>query len=352
MADKTIKLEQLSYFYGKLKGIFVQKDGSKVLSDNNYTNEEKAKLAAIAEKANNYTLPVATDKALGGVKVGTGINKAEDGTISVTAAPSIFFANVDVLSKGTVLLTDINTNGQIVKVGDTIIDVKHDRYFVTGVTAESGKKDQDGYVAASVTVGDAIGTNDIANKTDVQAALDKKVDKAGYIAYTQAEKDKLAAIADKANNYTLPAATADTLGGVKVGANLTIKDGVLSAVQGTVDLTPFLKSTDAEATYVSQTALSTTLKDYAVKADIASAVNYKGSVDAFANLPAADAAKVGDMYNVKAAGGNAGDGTEIKAGDNVVWNGTAWDNMGGTFVINYATQDDIDAIFTSSSDAK
>lgn len=36
---------------------YVQKDGDKVLSDNNYTDAEKSKLAGIAEKANNYTHP-------------------------------------------------------------------------------------------------------------------------------------------------------------------------------------------------------------------------------------------------------------------------------------------------------
>jgi hypothetical protein len=33
-------------------------------------------------------------------------------------------------------------------------------------------------------------------------------------------------------SYTLPTASADTLGGVKVGANLSIADGVLSAEAG------------------------------------------------------------------------------------------------------------------------
>lgn len=36
---------------------YVQKDGDKVLSDNNYTDAEKSKLAGIAENANNYTHP-------------------------------------------------------------------------------------------------------------------------------------------------------------------------------------------------------------------------------------------------------------------------------------------------------
>lgn len=47
--------------------------------------------------------------------------------------------------------------------------------------------------------------------------------------YTSAEKTKLSGIADKANNYTLPAANASTLGGVKIGANITVSaDGTIT----------------------------------------------------------------------------------------------------------------------------
>lgn len=44
--------------------------------------------------------------------------------------------------------------------------------------------------------------------------------------YTTAEKTKLAGL----NNYSLPTASSTVLGGVKVGTNLSIADGVLSAV--------------------------------------------------------------------------------------------------------------------------
>lgn len=50
--------------------------------------------------------------------------------------------------------------------------------------------------------------------------------------YTTAEKNKLANIAENANNYSLPTASSSTLGGVKVGAGLAINDGVLSATGG------------------------------------------------------------------------------------------------------------------------
>ena len=50
--------------------------------------------------------------------------------------------------------------------------------------------------------------------------------------YTTAEKTKLAGVAEGANKYSLPTASADTLGGVKVGAGLAISAGVLSATGG------------------------------------------------------------------------------------------------------------------------
>ena len=195
-----------------------------------YSQQEKDKLAGL----NNYTLPVATDKVLGGVKIGSGINKTDDGIISVTPVdisgkldkteaestyvkkadirPAVFFANIDILSNTDVNLTDIDTNKVAIKVGDVILDSKLDRYFVEAVTDKT------------IHVSNALGTNYIATKEEVNA----KVDKNGYIAYTQDEKTKLAGL----NNYTLPVATDKVLGGVKVGA------GINKAEDGTISVTP------------------------------------------------------------------------------------------------------------------
>lgn len=45
---------------------------------------------------------------------------------------------------------------------------------------------------------------------------------------TSADKNKLDNIAENANNYSLPTASATVLGGIKVGSNLSISSGVLS----------------------------------------------------------------------------------------------------------------------------
>lgn len=130
--------------------------------------------------------------------------------------------------------------------------------------------------------------------------------------YTSAEKEKLAGVAAGANNYVLPAPTASTIGGVKAGNNVTIsEDGTISAIQGRVDLSPYAKSADVDRTY-------------AKKADITTVYKYRGSVNTYADLPVNGNA-VGDVYNVVTANASHG----IRAGDNVVWNGNAWDNLSG-----------------------
>lgn len=74
-------------------------------------------------------------------------------------------------------------------------------------------------------IGDFRSTVDLApyaKVADVNAALDKKVDKVSGKGlstndYTTTEKNKLAGIAEGANKYTLPQATSSALGGVKIG---------------------------------------------------------------------------------------------------------------------------------------
>ena len=83
----------LLYYWQKIVNTFVKKDGSKVLSDNNYTTAEKEKLAGL----NNYTLPKATTTTLGGVKAGAGVEVTEDGTLNATGggtADSVDWSNV------------------------------------------------------------------------------------------------------------------------------------------------------------------------------------------------------------------------------------------------------------------
>lgn len=84
--DGVISINQTnleSHFYTKTEAdgkYYIVKEGEeeKVLSTNDFTDDLKGKL----EGLENYTLEAATAEKLGGVKIGSGLNVAEDGTIS------------------------------------------------------------------------------------------------------------------------------------------------------------------------------------------------------------------------------------------------------------------------------
>lgn len=69
------KLDQVDNKVDKIEG--------KSLSTNDYTTAEKNKLNNIAANANNYSLPVASSSALGGIKSGTDITVDSAGNVSV-----------------------------------------------------------------------------------------------------------------------------------------------------------------------------------------------------------------------------------------------------------------------------
>ena len=73
---------------------------------------------------------------------------------------------------------------------------------------------------------------------------------------------------------------------------------------------------------------------YAKKTDISNAYIYRGSVAAYADLPSSGNV-AGDVYDVQSDGMN------------YAWNGTAWDQLGGTFTITSITNAEIDTILAS-----
>lgn len=120
---------------------------------------------------------------------------------------------------------------------------------------------------------------------------------------------------------------------MKIGSNLTISNGVLSAVQGEVDLSQYAKSADIASTY-------------AKKTDISTAFRYCGTVGAYADLPTNGVA-VGDVYNITAADAT----NNIKAGDNVAWNGNTWDNLSGVVDLSpYAKTADVASTYMAIAD--
>ncbi|MHA7111549.1 head fiber protein [Sunxiuqinia elliptica] len=110
------------------------------------------------------------------------------------------------------------------------------------------------------------GTSKWVNRSVNDAIPEVSTGNAGLM--TAADKAKLDGIATGANNYTLPRATSTALGGVKVGANLTIDaDGILSAVGGgsgtvtNVSVTPANGVSGSVSNATTTPAISLTLGD-------------------------------------------------------------------------------------------
>lgn len=198
-----------------------------------------------------------------------------------------------------------------------------------------------------------------------------------------ADKEKLDGIDTAANLYVLPQAGTE-LGGVKTTSTVTNASGytpvpIISGVPyfknttynaftpatasaaGAAGLVPapaknvltkiltsgggwqdlnFEIGTDANNhnvlyMYLGSTSLGgTILPDWALKTDIAGMYKYKGSVATSANLPASGNT-VGDVYDVQSDG------------HNYAWNGSVWDDLGGTFRIEAITNGEIDTIVAS-----
>lgn len=97
----------------------------------------------------------------------------------------------------------------------------------------------------------------------------------------------------------------------------------------------------ADASALSKYVTTTTANStYAKKSDITNIYKFKGTKTNYADLPTTNRV-TGDVWNITNADAEHG----IKAGDNVAWNGTAWDNLSGTVDLSaYATTTTTDAM--------
>lgn len=96
------------------------------------------------------------------------------------------------------------------------------------------------------------------------------------------------------------------------------------------------------ASYLAQSKIIKEAVDSAL-GKITGAMKYAGSVNSYADLPTANR-NTGDVYNIKTADISHG----IKAGENVAWNGTDWDPLGGTVDLSpYATNASVSGTFVN-----
>ena len=334
MADSKKYLDSngLLYFWQKIKtqlGNKVDKVEGRGLSTNDYTTDEKTKLAGIVDGANktvvdstlsdNSSNPVQNST----VKAALDAKAAKDHThADATTSTSGFMSGadkkkLDAIDEGATKITvdsalsDTSTNPVQNKVVKSAIDAK----------------------AAKSTTLAGYGITDAYTKTEVDTALDGKADEAttlaGYgitDAYTSTQVDT--ELGKKAN-------TATTLAGYGIGDAYT-KTEVDTAVDAKA----------AKATSLSGYGITDAYTKTEIDNKLTSAMRYKGEKETYADLPTSGNV-TGDVWNIATADADHG----IKAGDNVAWNGTTWDVLSGLMdlssylkVDSVVTNNDIDTI--------
>lgn len=162
------------------------------------------------------------------------------------------------------------------------------------------------------------------------------VDGSGHVtAGAAVKKADITALGIPAQDTTYDLATGSA-NGLMSSAHYTKVEGIQNGAQ--VNVLEKV-SVNGSALAISSKGVNIDLSNYALKSDIASAVEYKGSVDSYSKLPASPG--TGDMYNVVQADATHG----IDAGTNVVWNGSAWDPMAPMVTFNGISNAEIDALF-------
>lgn len=180
-------------------------------------------------------------------------SKITTGTIDIARLPKGALDNLVLVADDTArfaLTTEDVQNGDTVKVTETGI-----LYLVSDETKLGTAEAFTEYTAGRATAIDWSGVENKPNEFKPEAHTHKSSDITAMTGYTGTyfeETDSLNAALKKVEDkvvlasapYTLPTASADVLGGVKIGKNVTVtEDGTIS-VADAADLTPYAKKED------------------------------------------------------------------------------------------------------------
>ena len=184
---------------------YVQKDGSKVLSTNDYTTTEKNKLAGIASNAQ--------------------VNVIETVKVNGTAlTPSSKAVNIDI-------------SGKVDKVSGKALSTNDYTTTEKNKLANIASGAQVNVIETIKVNGTTLNVSDKSVNIDISGKVDKVSGKAlSTNDYTTTEKNKLAGIAEQANKYILPVATSSTIGGVKIDS--VANSNIVLGADGSVSVPP------------------------------------------------------------------------------------------------------------------
>lgn len=123
VANKYLDSAGVKHLWDKANEIYLKKETGKGLSEENYTAEEKAKLAELE----NYELPAATAESLGGIKIGDGLAVDENGVVHTVHNPEMPVGWDDIQDLPTTLegygITDAATKAELEAVRTSVSKV-------------------------------------------------------------------------------------------------------------------------------------------------------------------------------------------------------------------------------------
>ncbi|MBR2679429.1 MAG: hypothetical protein IKE23_01465 [Exiguobacterium sp.] len=260
---------------------------------------------------------------------------------------AVYGASISIASRTITLTSRDNTTLASVTVPDTVIPVA--TQSADGLMSSGDKTKLDGIYAGATAVASSdngyISINGVktlvyapAAQTALASGLWKITTNAeGFVtAGTAVVKSDITALGIPAQDTTYSVATAASdglmsssdfskLGGIESGAQVNVLEAV---------------SVNGSPLVITSKGVNIDLTPYALKTDIAAVYKYKGSVATYDDLPTTGQ-EVGDVWNVINDDASHG----IEAGENVVWTGSEWDDLGGSFAITPITNAQIDALF-------
>ena len=193
-------------------------------SDSHMSDAEKSKLAGL----NNYTHPSSaaytnglykiTTNNLGHVTSASPVTKTDITNLGIPASYTASEVGADTSGSAKTVQDNLDTHME-----DLVSHLSSNEH--TNFTDAVSKK----HSHSNKSVLDGITSTLIS---DWNNAVSHSNDLSIHI--TTGEKDKLSNIEDNANNYSLPTASSNILGGVKTGSNITNSSGTISLTQANI----------------------------------------------------------------------------------------------------------------------
>lgn len=192
-----------------------------------------------------------------------------------------------------------------------------------------GRALANGIIADYDTLPEPITVDDYYTKDDIDGMMAQKADETDLTSHTS-DTDIHVTVADKtawdskADLNDIPTNVSELTNDSDYQTGTDVETAISTAIADKAD----------KATTLAGYGITDAYTKTEVDSKVASVYRYKGTVQTYADLPATGQ-EVGDVWNVVTADTTHG----IKAGDNVAWNGTAWDVLAGEIDLSvYATK--------------